>query len=436
MNTAFAEATGESLRAFPSGPLHGSVTVPGDKSMSHRALILGALAQGVTEVTGLLESRDVLHTAAAVRAFGAKADKTGSGSWRIEGREWHSPTPPINCGNSGTAARLLMGAAAGFPISATFTGDASLKRRPMARVLEPLRHMGAKAEGSTLPLTLHGGGLRGISYVNETGSAQVKSAILLAGLRAEGEVEIVEPAPSRDHSEDMLRAFGCEVDAEQGRIRLGARRKLLGTSLSIPGDPSSAAFPNAAALVVPGSAVTIRAVMTNPLRTGLLASLQEMGASVRSTNERAIDGERVADLLVGHSQLRGVDVPASRAPAMIDEYPILAIMAAFARGTTAMHGLAELRVKESDRLAAIVQGLRRCGVDAREEGDSLIVQGCDGPPPGGAAVETFEDHRIAMSFLVLGLGARAPVAVNGAGMIATSFPGFASLMRSLGARIE
>jgi 3-phosphoshikimate 1-carboxyvinyltransferase len=436
MNAAFADTTSECLTAFLSGPLHGNVLVPGDKSMSHRALILGALAAGVTEVTGLLESHDVLHTAAAVGAFGASADKTGSGSWRIEGCEWSSPEAPIDCGNSGTAARLLMGAAAGFPISATFIGDASLKRRPMARVLEPLRQMGATADGSTLPLTLRGGGLRGISYVNATGSAQVKSAILLAGLRAEGEVEIVEPAPSRDHSEDMLRAFGCEVKAEQGRIRLGKRRKLVGTSLSIPGDPSSAAFPIAAALVVPGSRVTIRAVMMNPLRTGLLATLQEMGATIRSTNERAIDGERVADLLIEHSQLRGLKVPASRAPAMIDEYPILAVIAAFARGTTAMHGLGELRVKESDRLAAIVKGLLRCGVEAREEGDSLIVRGCDGPPPGGVAVEAFEDHRIAMSFLVLGLGARAPVSVNGGDMIATSFPAFASLMRALGARIE
>ena len=424
------------LRACRSGPLRGEIRVPGDKSMSHRALILGGLAEGETLVEGLLEGDDVLHTAGAVRAFGPTVERTGPGRWRIVGREWRSPSGPVECGNAGTGARLLMGAAAGFDLQATFTGDASLSRRPMQRVLVPLRAMGARTEGDRLPVTVSGGGLTGITFQNEKASAQVKSAILFAGLNADGEVEVVEPAPSRDHSENMLRAFGCELETGGGRIRLGARRKLFGTRVSIPGDPSSAAFPLAAALLCPGSEVAISSVLVNPLRVGLIDTLREMGAAIDLANPRSVGGEPVADLVVRASRLRAVEVPASRAPAMIDEYPILAVAAAFAEGRTVMHGLGELRVKESDRLAAIVAGLRRCGVNASEEGDSLIVEGLGGPPPGGAEVEAHHDHRIAMSFLVLGLAARAPVAVDSATMIATSFPGFSELIGTLGGRIE
>ena len=434
--SALAEISPDDLLSGSrSEPLPGEIEVPGDKSMSHRALILGGLARGETRITGLLEGEDVLHTADGVRAFGAEVDRIGAGEWRVRGTEWHSPSQPIDCGNSGTGARLLMGAAAAFPISATFTGDASLSSRPMERVLAPLRSMGVRTEGSTLPVTIHGGDLHGISFVNEKASAQVKSAILLAGLKASGRVEVIEPAPSRDHSENMLRAFGCDVESEDGVIRLGEQRSLRGTDVLVPGDPSSAAFPLVAALLVPGSRITIRNVMVNPLRTGLFATLREMGADLRFENEREQGGERIADLIVAASDLQGVEVPATRAPSMIDEYPILGVAAAFASGRTVMHGLAELRVKESNRLAAIIAGLQACGVDAREEGDSLIVEGLGGPPPGGAHVQAHHDHRIAMSFLVMGLAARQSVSVDSAGMIATSFPNFVTLMQSIGASI-
>lgn len=424
------------LSASPSARLEGEIEVPGDKSISHRALILGGLAEGETRISGLLEGADVLHTAEAVRAFGAEVDRLGPGEWTVRGGEWRSPPAPVDCGNSGTGARLLMGAAAGFDLDATFTGDRSLSSRPMERVLAPLRSMGARTEGSTLPVTVRGGNLRGIRFVNEKASAQVKSAILLAGLRASGEVEVVEPAPSRDHSENMLRAFGCEVESSGGTVRLGGSRKLRGARVSVPGDPSSAAFPIVAALIVPGSRVTVRNVMMNPLRTGLLATLGEMGADLRIENRRTEGGEAIADVTAASSPLHGVEVPAGRAPSMIDEFPILAIAAACARGRSAMHGLAELRVKESDRLAAVVAGLRACGVEAREEGDSLVVEGRGEAPLGGAEVRAHHDHRIAMSFLVLGLAARQPVTVDGGDMIATSFPGFVRLFQSLGARIE
>jgi 3-phosphoshikimate 1-carboxyvinyltransferase len=410
--------------------------VPGDKSISHRALILGGLAKGDTHIEGLLDGEDVLHTAAAVRSFGATVERRGLGEWLVRGGEWLSPADPVDCGNSGTGARLLMGAAAGFPISATFTGDTSLRSRPMERVLRPLREMGARTDGSHLLATIHGGNLNGISFVNETASAQVKSAILLAGLRATGGVEVFEPAPSRDHTENMLRAFGCEVEVSANCVRLGARRGLSGTSVSVPGDPSSAAFAAVAALLIPGSAVSVPGVMVNPLRAGLFDTLDEMGAALRLENRRVVGGEMVADLAVSHSTLRGVEVPAARAPSMIDEYPILAVAAAFAEGRTAMRGIGELRVKESNRLAAIIEGLRRCGIEAWEEQDSLIVEGAGGAVQGGARVQAFLDHRIGMSFLVLGLAARAPVTVDSASMIATSFPGFSGIMNSIGARIE
>ncbi|HET7817215.1 MAG TPA: 3-phosphoshikimate 1-carboxyvinyltransferase [Sphingomicrobium sp.] len=435
MSSVLEASTEAVLRGFPSGPLKGEIEVPGDKSMSHRALILGGLAEGETRIRGLLEGADVLHTAEAVRAFGARVERLGPGEWSVRGGEWRSPAGPVDCGNSGTGARLLMGAAAGFPIRATLTGDSSLSSRPMERVLAPLRSMGARTEGSTLPVTVHGGNLHGIRFVNQKASAQVKSAILLAGLRASGEVEVVEPAPSRDHSENMLRAFGCDVESSGGRVRLGERRTLTATDVVISGDPSSASFPVVAALVVSGSSITIRNVIVNPLRTGLFTTLREMGADLRIENQRVEGGETVAEVTAVASTLNGVEVPAGRAPSMIDEYPILAVAAAYAHGRSVMHGLAELRVKESDRLAAVVAGLQSCGVEAWEEGDSLVVEGCGGAPLGGAQVRAHDDHRIAMSFLVMGLGAAQPVTVDSADMIATSFPDFVPLLRSLGASI-
>ena len=424
------------LAGSRSGPLSGEIEVPGDKSMSHRAVILGALAHGETRITGLLESDDVLHTVEAIRAFGAEVDREASCRWIVRGTDWQSPGTPIDCGNSGTGARLMMGAAAAFPIKVTFTGDSSLSSRPMERVTAPLRAMGARTEGTALPVTIRGGKLRGIRFVNEKASAQVKSAILLAGLGADGAVEVVEPRPSRDHSENMLRAFGCDVHDSGGVVRLGARRELRGTDVLIPGDPSSAAFPMVAALIVPESCVTVRNVMVNPLRAGLFKTLREMGADIVTTNRRLQGGEEVAELTVTSSRLRGIEVPAERAPSMIDEYVILAVAAAFADGRTVMHGVAELRVKESDRLAAIVSGLQACGVEAREDGDTLVVEGVGGAPAGGAQVKARGDHRVAMSFLVMGLGTQRPVTVDSAGMIATSFPDFVPAMRSLGAEIE
>jgi 3-phosphoshikimate 1-carboxyvinyltransferase len=429
------------LRASPGTALRGHVAVPGDKSISHRALILGALAEGETRIEGLLEGQDVLDTAAALRALGAQVTRLGEGTWLVRGGAWRAPDAPVDLGNSGTGARLLMGAAAGFPIEATFTGDASLRSRPMARVLEPLRQMGVRTgEGDRLPITIRGGGLSGISHHSPHASAQVKSAILLAGLQAKGVVEVVEPAKSRDHTEKMLAAFGCDVEVQGNVVGLGRNRWLTATDIMVPGDPSSAAFPLVAGLVVPGSEVTVYGVLMNPLRTGLFRTLLEMGADLSFANRRMVGGEEVADVTARHSLLQAVEVDPERVPSMIDEYPVLAIAAAFAAGQTMLHGLGELRVKESDRLAAIIAGLRRCGVpagpigDARW-GDTLMIDGCDGPPAGGATVPTHGDHRIAMSFLVLGLAARAPVAVDEGGMIATSFPGFGALMASLGARI-
>jgi 3-phosphoshikimate 1-carboxyvinyltransferase len=422
------------LLAAPGWPLRGHVMVPGDKSISHRALILGALAEGETRIEGLSEGADVLATAAALRAFGAELTRTGAGNWTVRGTDWRSPDAPIDCGNSGTAARLLMGAAAGFPIEATFTGDVSLKARPMERVLAPLRLMRARTSGDRLPVTIHGGGLTGIDYRTPHASAQVKSAILLAGLNATGEIAVTEPAKSRDHTERLLRAFGCDVEVDGNRVRLGRNRRLSGIGLMIPGDPSSAAFPLVAALLVPGSEVTVHGVLINETRTGVVQTLQDMGADICFANRRLIGGEAVADVTARHSPLRAVEVPAERVPALIDEVPILAMAAACATGRTIMHGLAELRVKESNRLAAIVEGLTRCGATAEIDGDSLIVEG--GQVAGGTTVATQGDHRIAMSFLILGLAAHAPVAVDAPGMIATSFPGFADLIASLGARIE
>jgi 3-phosphoshikimate 1-carboxyvinyltransferase len=431
------------LSAHPGAPLFGTVRVPGDKSISHRALILGAMASGRTRIEGLLEGEDVLATARAMQALGATVTRTGEGAWTVEGQGGFStPGEVIDCGNAGTGVRLIMGAAAGYPITATFTGDASLRKRPMGRVLEPLSQMGARyeaGEGGRLPLTLTGGNLSGIGYRLPVASAQVKSAVLLAGLNAGGDVEVIEPEATRDHTERMLRAFGARVevaDAADGRhIRLPAGQSLTGTNVVVPGDPSSAAFPVVAALITPGSAVTVEGVMLNPLRFGLFETLIEMGADLTIANRREAGGEEVGDLVARHSVLRGVVAPPGRAPSMIDEYPILAVAAAFAVGETAMRGVGEMRVKESDRIALMAAGLEACGVDVEEEPEGFIVRGTGAAPRGGALVETHGDHRIAMSHLVLGLAARAAVRVDQPGMIATSFPGFSEMMRRLGGRI-
>lgn len=432
------------LRARRGGPLRGRVRAPGDKSISHRALILGALAHGRTEVAGLLEGEDVLATAAAMRLFGAEAERTGPGAWTVHGRGgFAEPDRVVDCGNAGTAVRLILGAAAGFPLAASFTGDDSLRGRPMNRVLAPLRLMGARAlsrSGGRLPLTLEGGGLRGIEHAPPVASAQVKSAVLLAGLRAEGATTVTEARPTRDHTERMLAAFGAEVaatDRPEGRaVRVAGGAALAGTRVAVPGDPSSAAFPLVAALVTPGSEVTVEGVLLNPLRAGLFDVLRAMGADLRVENRREEGGEIVGDLVARAGALRGVTAPPESASSMIDEYPILAVAAAFAEGPTVMRGIAELRVKESDRIALIAAALRGAGVEVEEAPDGLVVHGRGRPPAGGVAVDTHGDHRIAMSGLVLGLGAERGTAVRDPRMIATSFPGFTDLMRGLGADID
>ncbi len=423
-------------------PLRGAARAPGDKSISHRALILGALARGDTEIEGLLEADDVGRTASAMRAFGAEVEQTGAGRWRVRGRGGLAePAEVVDCGNAGTGARLILGAAAGYRLAVTLTGDASLRSRPMNRVLEPLGEMGARwicrADGR-LPLTLRGGDLKAVSRRLAQPSAQVKSAVLLAGLNAAGETRVIEPLPTRDHTERMLRVFGARVDVEDtlgGRvIALAGGQGLIGARIDVPGDPSSAAFPLVAALIVPGARVILEGVLLNPLRTGLFETLREMGADLVVANVREEGGERVGDIAASHSALSGVTVPPERAASMIDEYPILAVAAAFARGPTVMRGVGELRVKESDRLAAMAGALRACGVGVEEEDEGLIVAGAAGARvKGGAAVRTHGDHRVAMSCLILGLAAREPVVVDQAASIATSFPGFAALMTGLGA---
>lgn len=430
------------LTARRSRALTGSVRAPGDKSMSHRSMIFGAMATGVTEVEGLLEGDDVLATARAAEAFGAQVERLGDGHWRITGQGgFRTPDSVIDCGNAGTGVRLLMGAAAGYPITATFDGDASLRKRPMKRVTGPLAGMGATFDWLTaedrVPLRLTGGTLTGIDYVQTVASAQIKSAILLAGLNAGGVTTVTEPEKSRDHTERMLRAFGAEVsvveDGEGWTITLKGGQPLTGTFVAVPGDPSSAAFPLAAGLVVPGSVVTVEGVMLNPLRTGLFETWREMGADLTITNRRRAGGEEVGDITARHSALKGVVVPEDRAASMIDEYPILAATAAFAHGVTVMRGVGEMRVKESDRIKLMVDGLRACGVAVEEEPEGFIVTG--GPVRGGGTVHTAHDHRIAMSHLVLGLAAEQPVTVDEPDMIATSFPGFVELMNGLGADI-
>jgi 3-phosphoshikimate 1-carboxyvinyltransferase len=409
--------------------------VPGDKSLSHRALIFGALAAGETVIAGLLESEDVLATATALRAFGVRVERFGPGRWRVIGGPWTSPEQPIDCGNSGTSARLLMGAAAAQGVRATFTGDASLSRRPMRRVKGPLEAMGVRFEGGdTLPLTVDGSVTRGIAHVNVPASAQVKSAVLLAGLGSEVAVEVTEPVPSRDHTEIMLAEFGVEVERMGQVTRLGAKRSLTGRLVEVAGDPSSAAFALGAAAIVPGSEVTVRDVLLNPHRSGFVMALQRMGADLAMSNIRGRGGETIGDVRVRFGPLFGAEFTAEEIPSMVDEIPMLAVVAAGARGETRIEGLDELRHKESDRLALMAEGLSACGVEARADGDALVVQG--GAIRGGASVLTEGDHRIAMSHLVLGLAADQPVVVEEAEMIATSFPTFREAMRGIGARIE
>jgi 3-phosphoshikimate 1-carboxyvinyltransferase len=430
----------------PVQPLTGTIRVPGDKSISHRALMFAGLAVGETRINGLLEGEDVLRTAAAMRALGAEVIQDMPGAWRVAGRGvggLREPADVLDMGNSGTAARLLCGILASHDLFAVMTGDASLRRRPMRRVTDPLQACGARfqsREGGRLPLAIQGArDALPIEYRLPVASAQVKSALLLAGLNAPGWTRIEEPEPTRDHSERMLRHFGAEVVIEQagaGRIAsLMGHPELRAADVAVPGDPSSAAFPLVAALIVPGSVVTVQGVGLNPLRTGLFATLREMGARLGITNERLEGGEPVGDVTATYTILRGVDVPPGRAPSMIDEYPILAVAAACATGSTRMRGLAELRVKESDRLSATAAMLAANGAQVEVDGDDLVVHGSNAAPDGGGQVATHMDHRIAMSALVLGLATKAPVGVDNAAFIDTSFPGFAALMCDLGAAI-
>jgi 3-phosphoshikimate 1-carboxyvinyltransferase len=426
--------------------LKGRVRVPGDKSISHRALIFGLLTRGTTEIEGLLEGEDVLATGRACSLLGAKVERMGTGAWRVSGTGVGSLLPPkgvLDFGNAGTGSRLMMGVVAGHGITATFDGDASLRKRPMRRVLDPLVKMGAEvieqADGGRLPMKLAGtADPLPVSYETPVASAQVKSAVLFAALNSPGTTVVIEKEATRDHTEKMLAHFGADITVEphgsHGRkITLKGRPELQPNKVVVPGDPSSAAFPLVAALLVPNADILIERVMDNPLRTGLVTTLLEMGANIEALNPRREGGEDVVDLRVTTSGLRGVDVPAERAPSMIDEFPVLAVAASFANGTTRMRGLAELRVKESDRLAAIHAGLVANGVSAEIEGDDLIVHG--GAVRGGGTVATHLDHRIAMSFLVMGLAAENPVTVDDGAMIATSFPDFVPLMAALGAEI-
>ncbi len=432
-----------------NGPLRGDVALPGDKSISHRALILATLATGTSTITGLLEGDDVLATARAMQALGATVERLGDGHWQIIGcgtGGLETPDSDLDFGNSGTGVRLVMGLVAGAGIKARFTGDRSLSARPMARVTDPLAQMGAQICGNdngkktcTLPLTIIAPAMAmPIDYQLPVASAQVKSAILLAGLNAPGTTIIREKPMTRDHSENMLHLFGAKLDRrhENGThiVTLQGEGKLRATQIDVPGDSSSAAFPLVAALCVPGSDIVLRNIMVNPQRDGLIRVLKQMGGQIVLCNEHMQAGETIVDLHVRHSPLHAVEVPADLAPSMIDEYPALAVAAAYAHGTTRMYGLHELRLKESDRLAAIAAGLAANGVTVEEGADTLVIEG--GPVVGGGLVATHHDHRIAMAFLTLGLSAKHPVSIDDATMINTSFPNFFALMGELGANFD
>ncbi|MBX3597739.1 MAG: 3-phosphoshikimate 1-carboxyvinyltransferase [Rhizobiaceae bacterium] len=432
-----------------STALSGTARVPGDKSISHRSFMFGGLASGETRITGLLEGEDVLRTGEAMKAMGARIEKRGE-EWIISGVGngcLLEPEGPLDFGNAGTGSRLTMGLVGTYDMRTTFIGDASLSKRPMGRVLDPLRLMGVQvlesAPGDRMPLTLQGPKHASpIQYRVPMASAQVKSAVLLAALNTPGITTVIEPVMTRDHTEKMLKGFGADLSVETDaagvrHIHITGQGKLEGQVIAVPGDPSSAAFPLVAALIVPGSDIVIENVLMNPTRTGLILTLQEMGASIELLNPRNAGGEDVADLRVRASDLKGVIVPAERAPSMIDEYPVLAVAAAFAEGETLMLGLEELRVKESDRLAAVARGLEANGVDCTEGAEALSVRGKPGGKGiGGGTVATHLDHRIAMSFLVMGLASEKPVTVDDRNMIATSFPEFMGLMRDLGAEID
>ncbi|WP_337997598.1 3-phosphoshikimate 1-carboxyvinyltransferase [Oleispirillum naphthae] len=427
--------------------LAGSARVPGDKSISHRALMFGALAVGESRITGLLEGEDVLRTAAAMRAMGASLERSDAGVWTVRGvgiGGLAEPADVLDMGNAGTGARLLMGLVATHPITAVFTGDASLRSRPMARVIAPLSQFGAEflgREGGRLPLAVRGNAApTPVTYTLPVASAQVKSAVLLAGLNTPGVTTVIEPVATRDHTERLLTGFGADIAvsiAADGvrTVRLTGQPELRPCDVMVPADASSAAFPAVAALLLPGSEILLPGVGTNPLRFGLFQTLREMGADIALENQRAAAGEPVADLRVRASALKGVDVPAARAPSMIDEYPVLAVAAACAEGSTRMRGLAELRVKESDRFTAILSGLAACGAAVEADGDDILVHGAGRPPAGGATIAANLDHRIAMAFLVLGTVSEKPVAIDDIRSVDTSFPGFVPLMNGLGADI-
>ncbi|MBP9950522.1 MAG: 3-phosphoshikimate 1-carboxyvinyltransferase [Cypionkella sp.] len=437
----------EPMTAAKSGPLKGTASVPGDKSISHRALIFGAMAVGETRITGLLEGQDVLDTAKAMQAFGATVVQHAAGSWSVHGvgvGGFQEPADVIDCGNSGTGVRLIMGTMATTPMTVTFTGDASLRKRPMGRVTDPLALFGTQAygrKGGRLPMTVVGAAHPvPVRYALPVASAQVKSAVLLAGLNAPGETVVIEKEPTRDHSERMLLGFGAQLHVEKRRegdvITLQGQPELRPQSVAVPRDPSSAAFPVCAALIVEGSDILVPGVSQNLTRNGLYITLVEMGADIRFQNPRTEGGEPVADLRVRFSgDMTGIEVPPERAPSMIDEYPVLSVVAAFASGKTVMRGIKELRVKESDRIDAMARGLEACGVRIEEDEDTLIVHGM-AEVPGGATCKTHLDHRIAMSFLVLGMAAKAPVSIDDASPILTSFPIFESLMTGLGATLR
>lgn len=435
------------LRAQAAKSLRGSIRVPGDKSVSHRSLMLGALAVGETRITGLLEGADVLATAAAMRALGAEVTRHDDGTWTVAGRgigALQTPSGVIDMGNAGTGVRLLMGLVATHPITCVFTGDASLSRRPMERVMGPLRAFGTRftaRDGGLLPITVEGAADPvPIAAEMTVASAQVKSAVLLAGLNTPGETSVIEHVATRDHTENMLRHFGAEVITEPlpdggVSVRLIGQPELKAADILVPADISSAAFPLVAALLVPDSEVRIEAVGLNPLRAGLVETLIDMGADITIENRRTEGGEPVGDLVAKTSALSGIDVPPARAASMIDEYPVLSVAAALATGTTRMTGIGELRVKESDRLAAMVDGLTACGVVVRSGEDWMEVDGLAGLPKGGAEIAVDLDHRIAMSFLVLGCVTENPVVIDDADAIGTSFPGFVDLMNGLGTQI-